>query len=146
MSRLWVSQAEPDLQAAFAEAERVVGAAFSRVVGRSACPPPAKLGKNPDEAVSQWVEWWVEIPAPFESLSCEVLLLLTHDGPEVSGKIAAWKYLGHGFSDDAAVWEFEAQMVESPAAATAAVRRVTAELARQLGTLDLRPYLAGKQG
>jgi hypothetical protein len=138
-----LAQEEPALQAAFAETVQAVGEAFAQAVGRFGCPVRGpQLRTNPNESVSRWAEWWLDIPSPFDAMSCELNLLATSDGPEVSGRIAVWRYLGRGFNDDDDLWRSADILVESPAEAAAALRQVGAELARQCGLLDLRPYLA----
>jgi hypothetical protein len=139
------SHEESALRAAFAETTQAVGGAFAQATGRFGCPLRGpRLGTNPDDTVSRWVEWWLDIPSPFEAVSCELNLLVSSDGPEVFGRIAVWRYIGRGFSDNDDLWRSGDILVESPAAAAAALRQVGAELVRQCGLLDLRPYLASK--
>ena len=142
----WVTRDEPEFAAAFAEAERSMGEAFAQAVGRYGYKLEEPYeGTNPHESVSRWTEWWVSsIPDPYDSLSCELWLLQTDEGPEVSGKIAVWKYLGRGCSDDTPLWQTQEQIVTSPAQAAAAIRQISAELVRQLVVVDLGPFLVGE--
>jgi hypothetical protein len=147
-SKHWVTRDEPELAAAFAEAQQAIGEAFAQAVGRFGYPLKEPYdGKNPHESISRWIEWWVgSISDPFDSLSCELWLLCTDEGPEISGKVAIWKYLGRGCSDDTPLWQAQEQIVESPAQAAAVIRQTSAELVRQLGLIDLRPYLKDPVG
>lgn len=143
----WAPEADDEsgLNAAFAEADQALTAAFAAAV-RPLGPPYRSMGsgKGPNCPVTRCVEWWVKLPGPgrYDSLSCEVNLLVTSDGPEVSGRIAAWRSLGRGVSDNDDLWRVDEIRVDSPAAAAAAVRRVAADVVHHLGRLDLGPYLA----
>lgn len=137
-----LSHEEPALQAAFAKTAESVGKAFIRAVSRHGYQVRGpRFGTNPNDPVSRYVEWWLDIPTPFDSMSCELGLLPSSDGSEVSGRIAVWKYIGRGFSDNDDLWRSPDILVESPAAAIAALRSVGADLVRQCRRLDLRPYL-----
>lgn len=145
-SQHWVTRDEPELAAAFAEAQLAIGEAFAQAVGRYGFSPPApRIGENPHEQVTRFLEWWVgEIPDPYDSLSCELWLLYTDEGPEISGKVAVWKYLGRGCSDDTPLWQAQEQIVESPAQAAAVIRQTSTELVGQLAVIDLGPFLVGE--
>lgn len=130
---------DPALNAAYAEAAAAVGEAFSRALvrhGKPAAPP--KFGTNPNDTISRYVEWWLDLPGPHDSLSCEMSLLDCSDGPEVDGRIALWRYLGHGFSDHDDLWCAETIMVRTPAEAANAIRAVASDLVRHCDRLDLR--------
>jgi hypothetical protein len=137
---------ESALQAAFVEIAQSVGQAFIQAVGRFGYVVDGPLfGHNPDEKVSRWVSWWIDIPSPYESMSCEMDMLVSSDGAEVSGRIATWRYIAHGYSDSDDVWRADDILVESPAAAIAAFRQVGEELVRQCGSLDLGLYVVGER-
>ncbi|MBL8812481.1 MAG: hypothetical protein JNM43_20120 [Planctomycetaceae bacterium] len=130
------------LQAVLMEVTQSVGSAFMQAVGRYGYHVEApRFGTNPNDPISCYVEWWLEIPAPYELMSCELQLLATADGPEVSARIAVWRYLGKGISLDVDVWRSADVIVESPSAAAAELQRVGAELVRQCKLLDLATYL-----
>jgi hypothetical protein len=134
---------EAKLQAAFTETAKAVGEAFAVAVGLYGCEVRGpRFGTNPDDPVSRFVSWWVDIPSPYEDLSCELDLLSNSGEPEVSGRIAVWKYIGRGFSDNDDLWRSDNLPVESPTAAAATLRQVGADLVRQCGSLELRPYFA----
>lgn len=142
----WVASAGQDamLQAAYLETAEAVGRAFARAVEAcGAAVREPRFETNPNDPVSRYVEWWLELPAPYDSMSCELNLLVSSESPEVFGRIAAWKYLGHGVSDNEDLWRSDDIAVHSPEAAAAALRTVGAELVRQCDRLDLRPYFAG---
>jgi|GEM_PF-3946351 len=131
--------ADPGLSEAYAEAAAAVGEAFARALVRhgKAAPPP-KFGTNPNDAISRYVEWWLDLPGRYDSLSCEMSLLDCSDGPEVDGRIALWRYLGHGFSDHDDLWCAETIVVQTPAEAANAIRAIASDLVRRCDRLDLR--------
>ncbi len=143
----WEPRAEeqPDLDAAFAEAERTVGEAFARAVERfGVIPRGPQFGTNPNESISRWIEWWIDLADPYDSMSCEVMLLNSTDGPEISARIAVWRYLGKGVNDSDNLWHSGDIRVGTPSQAATALREATEELVRQLATLDLTPYFRGE--
>jgi hypothetical protein len=87
----WEPRAEQhaELDAAFAEVESTVGSAMARAVERFGVVPSTSLhGTNPHESISRWIEWWLSLADPYDSLSCEVMLLVDTDGPCVSARVA----------------------------------------------------------
>lgn len=150
----------PDLLAAFDDAERQIDPAFTAAVEPFGVPgvEPEVLQFRPDRAEWQLL-WRLPLPdrlSPNEHLHCRVGLRkrpVASDGrapaaeaQRVSGELAVEHYRGGGFTDFTPLWESVSEPVASPAAAAAAIRAVAAELASQLGQVDLRPYLADSPG
>ncbi len=132
---------QAELDAAFAEAERTVGTAFARAVQPFGVTPRApQYGSNPNESISRWVEWWLDLADPYDSLSCELLLLEDPEGPFVSARVAVWRYLGHGFSDSDDLWHSGEHRVGTPGQAAMVLRASSEALARQLAELDLSQF------
>lgn len=132
---------QAELDAAFAEAERAVGSAFTRAVQPfDVVPRPPQHGTNPNESISRWIEWWLSLADPYDSLSCELMLFDDTDGPFVSARVAVWTYLGRGVNDSVDLWHSGEIRVGAPGEAAAAVRTASAGLARCLMELDLSPY------
>ncbi len=131
---------QAELDAAFAEAERAVGSAFARAVQPFGVVPREPLhGTNPNESISRWIEWWLNLADPHDAMSCEVLLLDDTEGPFVSARVAVWTYLGRGANDSVDFWHSGEIRVGSPGEAVAAVRTASAGLVRRLAELDLSP-------
>lgn len=132
---------QAELDAAFAEAERSVGSAFARAVQPFGIVPAEPLyGTNPNESISRWIEWWLNLADPHDAMSSEVLLLDDTEGPFVSARVAVWTYLGRGVNDSVDLWHSGEIRVGSPGEAAAAVQTASAGLVRRLAELDLSPY------
>jgi hypothetical protein len=139
----------PDLLTAFADAEAVLWPALRDALYPFGLhPPAAEIDQfRPDEA--RWrlgYRLWLpyERLAPYERFDCELDLGESVAGRAVVGWIGVARYVGKGASLDDDLYRSPDYEVDSPLAAAAAVRSVAAEMAAQLGRLDLRPYLAGK--
>ncbi len=139
----WEPRAEeqPELDAAFADAERTVGEAFARAVQSFGVAPRApRFGSNPNESINRWIEWWLDLADPYDAMSCEVILLDDSEGPFASVRVAVWRYLGHGFSDFDDLWHSGVHRVGTPGQAAMVLRASSEALVRHLATLDLSPY------
>ncbi len=136
---------ESELQRTFMETAGAVGEAFCQVVGQFGYASDEPIfGKNPNDDISRWVTWWISLPDTYESMSCELDLLDSCDGPEVFGRIAVWRYLGKGVSLDDDLWRSENISVSTALEAAQAFRQVGTELVRQCTLLDFRPYLPAR--
>jgi hypothetical protein len=149
MAWLLVVEQLPDLLTAFADAEAVLWPALRDALYPFGFHPPAAEVEQfrPDKA-RWWLGYQLWLPyerlAPYERFDCELDLGESTGGRVVVGWIDVERYVGKGATLDEELYRSPDYEVDSPAAAAAAIRTVAAEMARQLGRLDLRQYLTGK--
>jgi hypothetical protein len=131
------------LEQAVRACEAEITQAFAAVAGRLGLQPyaPEITPLDPAAPAYRLTVGALLDRSPYEELAVDLDWDADDPCPEVRGWIWVGEYVGKGLVDQRQLWDSGAVPTATPEEAAAALRRVAAELCRQLGAIDFTPFV-----